>query len=176
MLEELQFIPFIWSFESQIPNPDPRLDEVGVAYDAIIVDSIEAAGRARLIDSLSSIPLVLLRPEVFVSLKTALDLGITSYMTSPCLPIDLANSLIPALEGRSAQAVSGHSKSFDILLAEDNAVNQRLAVKILEKYQHRVTVVNNGVEALDAIKCKSYDVILMDVQMPIMVSRLSHGC
>jgi osomolarity two-component system sensor histidine kinase NIK1 len=76
--------------------------------------------------------------------------------------------MIPALEGRSAQAVSENSKSFDILLAEDNVVNQRLAVKILEKYQHKVTVVNNGVEAVEAIKDKRYDVILMDVQMPVM--------
>jgi osomolarity two-component system sensor histidine kinase NIK1 len=45
-----------------------------------------------------------------------------------------------------------------------------LAVKILEKYHHVVTVVGNGQEALDAIKEKRYDVILMDVQMPIMVS------
>ena len=43
------------------------------------------------------------------------------------------------------------------------------AVKILEKYHHVVTVVGNGQEALDAVKEKRYDVILMDVQMPIMV-------
>lgn len=77
--------------------------------------------------------------------------------------------MIPALEGRAAPSVSENSKSFDILLAEDNVVNQRLAVKILEKYHHIVTVVGNGLEALEAIKKKRYDVILMDVQMPIMV-------
>lgn len=57
---------------------------------------------------------------------------------------------------------------FDILLAEDNAVNQRLAVKILQKHHHTVTVANNGLEAFEAIKKKRYDVVLMDVQMPIM--------
>ncbi|KAI9882830.1 MAG: hypothetical protein M1823_005428 [Watsoniomyces obsoletus] len=168
MLEELQFVPVLWSLDSQLPTPHPRLREVGVAYDAIIANSIETARRLRENETLDSIPLVLLRPSVSVSLKTALDLGITSYMTLPCLPIDLANCIIPALEGRSAQAMSGQSKSYHILLAEDNAVNQRLAVKILEKYQHRVTVVNNGVEALDAIKDRSFDVVLMDVQMPVM--------
>ena len=55
-------------------------------------------------------------------------------------------------------------------MAEDNTVNQRLAVKILEKYHHVVTVVGNGWEAVEAVKEKKFDVILMDVQMPIMVS------
>jgi len=65
-------------------------------------------------------------------------------------------------------SLEDNNKSFEILLAEDNIVNQRLAVKILEKYHHVVTVVGNGLEALEAIKIKRYDVILMDVQMPVM--------
>jgi osomolarity two-component system sensor histidine kinase NIK1 len=112
---------------------------------------------------------VLLCPVVSVSLKSALDLGITSYMTTPCGPIDLGNGMIPALEGRAAPSTSDHSKSFDIRSPRTTRF-QRLAVKILEKYHHGVTVVNNGLEALEAIKKKRYDVILMDVQMPIMVS------
>lgn len=56
----------------------------------------------------------------------------------------------------------------DILLAEDNTINQRLTVKILEKH-HNVTVVGNGVEAVEAIEDKKFDVILMDIQMPILV-------
>ncbi len=105
-------------------------------------------------------------PVVSVSLKSALDLGITSYMTTPCQPIDLGNGMIPALEGRSAPLLADHSKSFDILLAEDNDTNQKVAVRILQKYNHGVTVVNNGFEAFEAIKKRRYDVILMDVQMP----------
>ena len=50
------------------------------------------------------------------------------------------------------------------------ACRQKLAVRILEKYHHRVTVANNGLEALEAIQKKRYDCILMDVQMPVMVS------
>ena len=89
-------------------------------------------------------------------------------MTTPCLPIDLGNALIPALEGRAAPSSADHSRSFDILLAEDNAVNQKLAVKILTKHNHTVTVANNGLEAFNAIKQKLFDVVLMDVQMPVM--------
>jgi osomolarity two-component system sensor histidine kinase NIK1 len=112
----------------------------------------------------------MLTPRVAISLRSALENGISSYMTTPCLPIDLGNALIPALDGRAAPLVSDHSKSFNILLAEDNAVNQKLAVRILEKYHHRVTVANNGLEAFEAIQKKRYDCILMDVQMPVMVS------
>ncbi|MBL8215490.1 MAG: response regulator [Bryobacterales bacterium] len=55
-----------------------------------------------------------------------------------------------------------------ILVAEDNAINQRLAVRLLEKRGHSVTVAVNGAEALDAVYRGEYDLILMDLQMPVM--------
>lgn len=140
----------------------------GLAYDVILVDDMLSAAGLRGIDELRYVPIVLLAPVVSVSMKSALDLGIASYMTTPCLPVDLGNGMIPALEGRQSTTSTDHSKSFDILLAEDNDVNQRLAVKILQKYNHGVTVANNGLEALQAVTKKPYEVILMDVQMPIM--------
>jgi CheY-like chemotaxis protein len=53
-----------------------------------------------------------------------------------------------------------------MLLAEDNPVNQLLAVRLLEKAGYQVTVVANGQEAIDTLKDRSFDVVLMDVQMP----------
>jgi CheY-like chemotaxis protein len=55
-----------------------------------------------------------------------------------------------------------------ILLAEDSVVNQRLAVALLSKHEHRVTVVGDGKEAVAAARAGDYDLILMDVQMPEM--------
>lgn len=55
-----------------------------------------------------------------------------------------------------------------VLLVEDNAVNQMLATAILKKGGHRVDLANDGVEAVDAVRSKPYDVVLMDVQMPNM--------
>ncbi|HEU0188931.1 MAG TPA: ATP-binding protein [Gallionella sp.] len=55
-----------------------------------------------------------------------------------------------------------------ILLAEDNAVNQHLAVSLLEKEGHVVTVAANGMEVLAALRDEAYDLILMDMQMPVM--------
>ena len=55
-----------------------------------------------------------------------------------------------------------------MLLAEDNAVNQRLTVRLLEKRGHTVTVVQDGTEALAALRRQTFDVVLMDIQMPHM--------
>src|SRR5207244_1510890 len=56
----------------------------------------------------------------------------------------------------------------NILLAEDNIVNQRVATRMLEKDGHRVRVVNNGLEALTALAEREFDMVFMDVQMPEM--------
>jgi len=171
MLRELDLVPTVVDSEEYQTSSSKSMSlrKAGAqAYDVIIVDSMDTARKLRSVDAFKYIPIVLLAPVVSVSLKSALDLGITSYMTTPCLPIDLGNGMLPALEGRAAPSVTDTSRIFEVLLAEDNIVNQRLAVKILEKYHHVVTVVGNGLDAFEAIKKKRYDVILMDVQMPIM--------
>jgi len=137
-------------------------------YDIVCVDNMATAEQIRTVEDFRYVPIVLLAPRISISMKSALDLGIASYMTTPCQLIDFGNALLPALEVRATPSISDHTASFDILLAEDNPVNQKLAVRILEKYNHTVTVANNGLEALEAIKKKRYDVVLMDVQMPIM--------
>jgi CheY-like chemotaxis protein/HPt (histidine-containing phosphotransfer) domain-containing protein len=65
-------------------------------------------------------------------------------------------------ENREAQT------SLNVLLAEDNEVNQRVAMRILEKRGHRVVVAGNGLQALNALRDMEYDLVLMDVQMPEM--------
>jgi CheY-like chemotaxis protein/nitrogen-specific signal transduction histidine kinase len=69
------------------------------------------------------------------------------------------------------RAVSGGGENpsqLRILLAEDNAINQRLVMRILEKRGHKVKVVGTGREALDALAAQAFDLVLMDVQMPDM--------
>ncbi len=60
------------------------------------------------------------------------------------------------------------TRRLSVLLAEDNAVNQRLAERLLEKQGHHVRVTANGREALAALDRENFDVVLMDVQMPKM--------
>jgi len=59
-------------------------------------------------------------------------------------------------------------RQLKILLAEDNRMNQKVAVKMLSKLGHTLTIANNGKEAVDAFQAGTYDLILMDVQMPVM--------
>jgi CheY-like chemotaxis protein/HPt (histidine-containing phosphotransfer) domain-containing protein len=68
----------------------------------------------------------------------------------------------------SATTVQASPSCLHILLAEDNAVNQRVAIRMLEKRGHRVLLAKNGKEALAALKHHAFDLILMDVQMPEM--------
>ena len=153
--------------EEQLSEDIPQLP-TGSSYDCIIVDNSHTARLLRNVEKLKYIPVVLFSPHVNVSFRSALEDGITSYMTTPCLPIDIGNALIPALESRANLHKHEHSRSFDILLAEDNQVNQKLACKILQKYNHNVDVADNGQIALEKLQKRHYDVVLMDVQMPIM--------
>jgi len=72
---------------------------------------------------------------------------------------DLASTELPHLK---------HLKTKKVLLAEDNQVNQMVAVKMLEAIGVQVTVVENGKLALEAVSQGQYDLILMDIQMPVM--------
>jgi signal transduction histidine kinase/DNA-binding response OmpR family regulator/HPt (histidine-containing phosphotransfer) domain-containing protein len=68
----------------------------------------------------------------------------------------------------ATKAIQPRKRSLHILLAEDQPVNQLLAVRLLEKRGHSVVVANNGREALEALACEPFDLALMDVQMPEM--------
>ncbi len=73
---------------------------------------------------------------------------------------------IPAKPTLDAEMATRHP--LRILLAEDNAVNQKLALRLLSQMGYRADVAANGVEAIQAVERQPYDVILMDVQMPEM--------
>jgi osomolarity two-component system, sensor histidine kinase NIK1 len=167
-LREIGLAPLVVNSEQDISSTSNCKGGVA-SCEVMIVDSISTAERLRSIDDVKYIPVVLLAPSININLKSALELGITSCMTTPCLTVDLGHCIVPALEERAAPLLVDECKPFDILLAEDNIINQRLAVKMLEKFHHVVTVVGNGLEAVEALQARTYDVILMDVQMPVMV-------
>jgi CheY-like chemotaxis protein len=60
------------------------------------------------------------------------------------------------------------SRSVRVLLAEDNEINQKVALEFLKMRGHQVRIVNNGKEALEALGVETFEIILMDVQMPVM--------
>jgi signal transduction histidine kinase/DNA-binding response OmpR family regulator len=102
------------------------------------------------------------------------ELGIAAYLVKPIRQAELLQSICQILHktGGPSQAqqhtASQEFRALRILLAEDNKVNQSLAVRLLEKWGHSVVLAENGREVLDALHRGSFDVILMDVQMPEM--------
>jgi PAS domain S-box-containing protein len=108
------------------------------------------------------------------------DLGIAAYLMKPIRQSELRQAIARVLGAREqAGAISLVTRYslrdardpetvLRVLVAEDNAVNQRLAVRILEKRGHRVVVAGNGHEALDALANNTFDLVFMDVQMPEM--------
>ena len=109
------------------------------------------------------------------------ELGISAYLTEPIRQDDLLVQIHRALGSRSREAKAPAVETAlaaaapvpairpaNILLAEDNVVNQRVAVGLLERRGHRVTVATTGVEAVELFKAGAYDLVLMDVQMPEM--------
>jgi CheY-like chemotaxis protein len=73
-------------------------------------------------------------------------------------------------EKRRAPAEMGKwkDKIFRILMAEDNLINIRLTKLVLEKTGHKVDVAENGIEAINKLKANEYDLVLMDIEMPVM--------
>ena len=103
-------------------------------------------------------------------------LGVKRYLVKPVKPADLMASCRDAL-GRSrpeATAAPGRQKNaaagmgLNILLAEDNLVNQRLAIALLERMGHQVSLAVDGAHAVEKSLSTAFDLILMDVQMPQM--------
>ena len=103
------------------------------------------------------------------------ELGIAAYLVKPIKQSELLDAILVAIGGQSAltgaQEVSAISTRKtnapkSILLAEDSLINQKLAIGLLEKWGHRVTVANDGREAVDLSANGTFDLILMDVQMP----------
>jgi len=106
------------------------------------------------------------------------ELGIAAYLMKPIIPAELWPAVrqaltVPAPAPSLAvtvplSPVPERGDGLHILVAEDNAVNQWLVTRLLEKRGHMVTTVNTGKEALCALAQKQCDLVLMDVQMPEM--------
>jgi CheY-like chemotaxis protein len=159
----------------------------GVRRDAVLADlqrsSMDAGALAGAIASdptLAGTPLVMVSPWSRVGIGAAPAVGIAAGLTRPIRPTRLQEALMGVLggdnvppaapaEAQSAESTAaGAPRSLRILVAEDNAVNQRLAVRMLEKAGHRVDLVSNGREAVEALDREPYDLVFMDCLMPEM--------
>ena len=104
------------------------------------------------------------------------EVGISGYLPKPIKQSDLFDAILMTMGLPSEETptvITRHKiyearETFNILLAEDNLINQTLAIKLLEARGHRVTLASNGVEAVAEFKKGDFDLILMDIQMPEM--------
>jgi two-component system sensor histidine kinase/response regulator len=106
------------------------------------------------------------------------ELGVAAYLTKPVRQAELMDAILTALGTRARHEekpalVTRHTlresqNRLKVLLAEDNAVNQLVALRLLERFGHTVTVAANGKKAVEAWSKGGFDAILMDVQMPEM--------
>ena len=104
------------------------------------------------------------------------ELGIVAHLTKPVSQSDLFDTIAAIFANTSDTVEHGDiladssiaCRPLSILLAEDNAVNQKVATRLLEKWGHKITVAGDGFAVLEAIKKNRFDLILMDIQMPDM--------
>ena len=106
------------------------------------------------------------------------ELGIAGYLIKPITQSDLYDKIVQVLKGDSGSTADSAAKlaaatpvgppvqPLRILVAEDNPVNQKLMIKLLEKGRHHITLAFNGIAALQELERGTFDVVLMDVQMP----------
>jgi PAS domain S-box-containing protein len=135
------------------------------------------AHEIRKVYSATRLPLILLTSLGSIDDETRSFFA--SIVTKPIKPSALFDSLLTAMGGDSIKlkasvpesrfdATLGERLPLRILLAEDNVVNQKVAIQILKRFGYRTDVVGNGQEAIDALRRQHYDLILMDVHMPEM--------
>jgi CheY-like chemotaxis protein len=144
-----------------------------------IIDGFDLAERIREDPWLSNIKIVILTSNgERGDAERCRKLGVTAYLSKPFDRLELRDVLLHVLSGDPAKPenralVTRHTireqrQSLSILVAEDNAVNQRVIGRLLEKRGHRVVLAQNGREALEALEKQSFDVVLMDGLMPEM--------
>jgi len=179
------------SLETEYPRQAIQWIQNGERFDLIItdmhmpeLDGLMLTREIRKLQDEKALPIILLtslgRRELGAD-----ELNFSAYLTKPLKPSALYDALAgifakdiisskpePATSSQYGKATMDKdmAKAYPlrILLAEDNAVNQKLALRILEQMGYRADVASNGLEAVESIERQTYDVILMDVQMPEM--------
>ena len=175
-----------WGMEAvavALPSEALALIEAGEQFDLAALDMVmpemdgfELAREIRRRREGRELPLVLLTSIADLPRARSAEEFIVQ-LTKPVRASQLYDALVGVLteqaeEPAALEAAAGETaaqpSSLRILLAEDNAVNQKVALRLLDKLGYRADVAANGREALEALERQRYDVVLMDVQMPEM--------
>ncbi len=157
--------------------------ETGTPYDVLIADWLMPD-----IDGIACCQIIKEDPDIHTprtilitgydqdeAREKAEQVGIDAYMLKPVRVDDLANVLRRVFHDRRAPDSApkrmpepAHFQGMQVLLVEDVSMNQELAIEILSKKGIEIRVANNGKEGVEAVKNGEFDVVLMDMQMPVM--------
>jgi len=109
------------------------------------------------------------------SLKLPDGIEVVQQILKPVKSSDLRTAFLAAVDGPSSQiqpiteeVATGPNRKLNVLLVEDNIINQKLALALLEQNGHNVTLACDGLEAVQFFKAERFDLVLMDIQMPVM--------
>jgi two-component system, sensor histidine kinase and response regulator len=165
-----------------------RAIQQGIPYDVVLldwimpgIDGIETAKRIKANASLAKVPAMLMvtangREDAY---QQADNVGLNAFLLKPVYASVMYNALSDILGSQTLQGPqtikkTGQTTNIEklqgahVLLVEDNSINQEVATELLEDVGIVVTIASNGQECLDALQDRTYDLVLMDIQMPVM--------
>ncbi|ACB36365.1 multi-sensor hybrid histidine kinase [Leptothrix cholodnii SP-6] len=172
---------------STLPSALEALDRIrhGERYDAAVldmslpgIDGLELAVEIRRRRSAEELPIVMLTSlGQRHALADEQRAGLAAFLSKPIKASALFATLVAVVQGRQRAAPAGPapgpqplaaSLPLRVLVAEDNAVNQRVALRLLQRLGYQADVAANGLEVIEAVERQAYSVVLMDIQMPEM--------
>jgi len=187
LIEIISYQTEFWGANIKIAqNISATLQALSEEYDLILiyerlrgVSGMALEKRIRFTAQGKEVPILLLSTSHFESSKQADVHLYTSFVNNPIktsnLRHNIKNLVLP--EGKAAEyrrilkketEVLSHKLPLKILVAEDHPINQRLILYLLKKQGYQATAVSNGEEAVEILEQQSFDILFMDVQMPVM--------
>jgi two-component system, sensor histidine kinase and response regulator len=179
LLSRWQMLPGTAADIEEAASRWQRASADGSPFSLVLADGVDLAGRIAACDGAPDVIVLVKSTESGVRASGRGGLPGSVYLMKPVGRAELRAVLMARLDGQvpthngsQAGAVidspreAAFRQGLRVLLAEDNPVNQRLALRILEKRGHNVLVARNGREAVSACEDQPFDVVLMDVQMP----------